>query len=284
MSQTALSLALFLAGIYVCFGATLLVNQSRFIYFPERTLFSTPEKLNLTYRSVTFTTADQVKLHAWFIPVEAAKGVILFCHGNAGNISHRLETIDIFHRLGYSTFIFDYRGYGQSEGTPSEAGTYLDVEAAWDYLVTQENIQPAQIIVFGRSLGGAIAAWLCGTREPRACIVESAFTSARDMAADMYPFFPGRLLCRFHYDTEAAVRKISCPLLIIHSAEDDIVPFSHGRRLFAAAREPKTFLPINGNHNAGFLLSAGRYVTGLEDFLDKEVKRRKGRGDMADGS
>jgi len=272
MSQTLLSLTLLLAGLYVCFGATLFVNQSRFIYFPDRTIFSTPEELGLRYRSVSFTTADQVKLNAWFIPAEKARGVILFCHGNAGNISHRLETIDIFHRLGYSTFIFDYRGYGKSEGTPSEAGTYLDVEAAWEYLVTQENIQPAQIIVFGRSLGGAIAAWLCGREEPRACIVESSFTSAGDMAADMYPFFPGRLLCRFVYDTEAAVKKIKCPLLIIHSTDDDIVPFSHGRRLFAAASEPKTFLQISGNHNAGFLLSGGRYETGLEDFLNEGVR------------
>jgi len=269
MSQTLLSLALLFAGIYACFGATLFVNQSRFIYFPDRTIVSTPEELGLKYRSVNFATADNVKLNAWFIPAEAAKGVILFCHGNAGNISHRLETIDIFHRLGYSTFIFDYRGYGQSEGTPSESGTYLDVEAAWDYLVIQENIRPSQIIVFGRSLGGVIAAWLSSRREPRACILESAFTSAKDMAADLYPFFPGRLLCRFHYDAEAAVRKIKRPLLIIHSTDDDIVPFSHGRRLFAAAHEPKTFLQISGNHNEGFLLSAGRYETGLEDFLNK---------------
>lgn len=272
MFQTLLSLALLFAAVYVCFGATLFVNQSRFIYFPDPTIFSTPEKLGLKYRSVTFTTADQVKLAAWFIPAEAAKGVILFCHGNAGNISHRLETIDTFHRLGYATFIFDYRGYGQSEGTPSETGTYRDVEAAWDYLVNRENISPSQIVVFGRSLGGSIAAWLCSRKEPRACILESTFTSAKDMAASMYPFFPGRLLCRFQYDAAAAVEKINCPLLIIHSPDDDIVPFSHGRRLFAAAPAPKTFLQISGNHNAGFLFSAVRYKKGMEDFLNKEVR------------
>ncbi|MFZ5771696.1 MAG: alpha/beta hydrolase [Thermodesulfobacteriota bacterium] len=269
MTQTILSLALLFAGIYLLFGATLFVNQSRFVYFPDPAIFSTPEKLGLKFRSLTFTTADHVKLAAWFIPAAEAKGVILFCHGNAGNISHRLETIDIFHRLGYATFIFDYRGYGQSEGTPSEAGTYRDVEAAWDYLVKQENIDPGQIIVFGRSLGGSIAAWLCSRKTPRACILESTFTSARDMAAAMYPLLLGRLLCRFHYDTEAAVAKITCPLLIIHSPDDDIVPFSHGRRLFAAAREPKTFLQISGNHNAGFLLSGDHYKKGLEDFLKR---------------
>lgn len=272
MFQTLLFLTLVFAAVYVCFGATLFVNQSRFIYFPDPTTFSTPEKLGLKYRSVTFTTADNVKLDAWFIPAEAAKGVILFCHGNAGNISHRLETIDIFHRLGYATFIFDYRGYGKSEGTPSEAGTYLDVDAAWDYLVSRENIRPSQIIVFGRSLGGAIAASLCSRKEPRACILESTFTSAQDMAAAMYPFFPGRLLCRFQYNAEAAVKKINCPLLIIHSPDDDIVPFSMGRRLFTVAHAAKTFLQISGNHNAGFLLSADRYQKGLENFLNKEVK------------
>jgi hypothetical protein len=269
MYQTLLSLILLSALVYFCFGATLLVNQSRFIFFPDNVLSATPEKLGLSYREVEFFTADRVRLHGWLIPAREARGVILFCHGNAGNISHRLETIDIFHRLGYTTFIFDYRGYGRSDGTPSEEGTYLDAEAAWDYLVRQEKTAPAEIIVFGRSLGGAIAAQLAARVTPRACVLESAFTSAGDMAADMYPLFPARLLCRFDYDTEAAVRRIRCPLLIIHSPEDDIVPFDHGRRLFAAAGEPKTFLRIHGNHNAGFLLSGKEYETGLADFLHR---------------
>ena len=267
--QTLLSLVLLFAIVYLCFGATLLVNQSRFIFFPDSVLSATPAELGLTYREVDFTGADGVKLHGWLIPAEKAGGTILFCHGNAGNISHRLETIDIFHRLGYTTFIFDYRGYGRSEGTPSEAGTYLDAEAAWNYLVGREKIAPAEIIIFGRSLGGAIAAQLAARVAARACVLESVFSSARDMAADMYPLFPARLLCRFDYDTEAAVKKISCPLLIIHSPDDDIVPFSHSRRIFAAAGEPKSFLQIRGNHNSGFLLSDRQYETGLADFLNR---------------
>jgi hypothetical protein len=269
MYQTLLSLILLSAFLYLCFGATLLVNQSRFIYFPDSVLSATPAELGLKYRDIDFTGADRVKLHGWLIPAEQTRGTILFFHGNAGNISHRLETIDIFHRLGYTTFIFDYRGYGKSEGAPSEAGTYLDAEAAWDYLVSREKIPPEEIIIFGRSLGGAIAAQLAARVSARACVLESAFSSARDMAADMYPLFPARLLCRFDYNTEEAVKKISCPLLIIHSPEDDIVPFSHGRKIFAAAGEPKSFLQINGNHNSGFLLSGRQYETGLADFLNR---------------
>ncbi|MBI5556557.1 MAG: alpha/beta hydrolase [Deltaproteobacteria bacterium] len=268
MTQTFLSALLVVAGVYLCFGATLFVNQSRFIYYPDPGLVATPREVGLEYQTISFTTEDGVKLSAWLIPARNAKGVILFCHGNGGNISHCLETIAIFHRLGYSTFIFDYRGYGESEGTPSETGTYLDVQGAWNYLVKQENIQPARIILHGRSLGGAIAAWLCSREKPRACIIESAFTSAPDMASAMYPAFPGRLLCRFRYDTEAAVKKIRSPLLIVHSPDDEIVPFSHGHRLFAAATEPKSFLRISGTHNAGFLQSGREYETGLEDFLN----------------
>ncbi|OKY75365.1 MAG: hypothetical protein BM485_08850 [Desulfobulbaceae bacterium DB1] len=272
MSTSLLSLILLFVAIYLCFGATLFVNQGRFIYFPDRTIFTTPAQIGLPYQSVTFAAADGVRLHGWFIPADSDKSVILFCHGNGGNISHRLETIDIIHRLGHPLFIFDYRGYGESQGIPTEAGTYLDAEAAWKYLLTEREIDPSRIILFGRSLGGAVAAWLSSRKAPRACILESTFTSAPEMAAALYPFFPAALLCRFSYDTLAAVKNITCPLLIVHSTEDEIVPFRQGRALFAAAHEPKTFLQINGNHNAGFLLSGKFYQEGLATFLTETEK------------
>ncbi|MFH1214956.1 MAG: alpha/beta hydrolase [Pseudomonadota bacterium] len=273
MSTSLLSLILFFAGMYLCLGATLFVNQGRFIYFPDRILSTTPAQLGLPYQSVTIDTIDGVKLHGWFIPADSDKSVILFCHGNGGNISHRLETIDIIHRLGHPLFIFDYRGYGKSEGHPTETGTYLDVEAAWNYLIHEQKIPASRIILFGRSLGGPIAAWISSRKAPRACILESSFTSAPAMAAAMYPFFPAGILCRFRYDTLAAVKNINCPLLIIHSPEDEIIPFRHGLTLFEAAHEPKTFLQINGNHNSGFLLSGKFYEEGLATFLAESEKR-----------
>ena len=193
--------------------------------------------------------------------------MVLFCHGNAGNMSHRLESIRVFHRLGLSTLIFDYRGYGQSEGKPTEQGTYLDAEAAWRYLVQRQEVDPAEVFVFGRSLGGAIAAWLARGHTPKALIMESTFTSVPDIAAHLYPYLPVRLLSRFHYNAVDYVRQVNCPVLIVHSRDDEMIPFSHGRRLFETANEPKEFLEIRGSHNEGFMTSADRYEEGLASFL-----------------
>lgn len=252
---------------YIALCLLLFFNQTRLIYYPERFISATPQIRNLSFEDIVFTAGDGEKISGWLIPSQSPKGMILFCHGNAGNISHRLDSIEIMHDLGYSVFIFDYRGYGKSEGSPTEEGTYLDVQAAWNFLVNERQISPSDIILFGRSLGGAVAAWLAVRVKPKACIIESTFTSAKDMASGMMPFFPARLLCRFNYDTRKALQKINCPLLIVHSPDDDIIPFRHGRNLFEAAKEPKTFLQINGDHNSGFLLTGKKYITGLENFL-----------------
>ncbi len=267
MSNTVLTLIGLFFVLYLLLAITLFFNQSRLIYYPDPLISATPHKIGLAFQDVKFRATDGVRLSGWFIPAENPKGTILFCHGNAGNISHRLETISIINQLGYSTLIFDYRGYGTSEGSPSEEGTYHDVEGAWQYLVKQEKTPPDTIIPFGRSLGGAIAAWISITRQPKACILESSFTSAPDMAASLYSFLPTKLLCRFQYDSLAAVKKITCPLLIVHSVDDEIIPFSHGEKIFQAAAEPKTFLKIHGDHNGGFLQSGALYKSGLRNFL-----------------
>jgi len=260
---------LLLAGVlYISFSVTLFFTQSRMVYFPGRHIITTPSAINLPYRDVVFSAEDGTKLTGWFIPAVTSKGVILFCHGNAGNISHRLDTIDLFHRLEYSTFIFDYRGYGQSEGSPSEKGTYQDVEAAWKYLTKTEGIPPSDIIIFGRSLGSSIGAWLAGREQPAACILESSFTSAKDVAATLYPYLPVSFLCRYKYDSEEALKTARCPLLFIHSTHDEIIPIKLGRKLFATAPEPKTFLEITGDHNSGFILSAQKYKDTIRTFLD----------------
>jgi pimeloyl-ACP methyl ester carboxylesterase len=147
-----------ITGVFVAFATYLFIFQSSFVYYPERTVLTNPGNIGLSFENVSFETADRTKLYGWFIPCDSPRGVILFCHGNAGNISHRLDSIQIFHRLGLAVFIFDYRGYGKSEGKPSESGTYRDVEAAWNYLVEKRQLNPNMIIIFGRSLGGAVAA------------------------------------------------------------------------------------------------------------------------------
>ncbi len=265
-----------LARILICayagFAGILLVFQSRLLYLPHKELESTPREVGLDYQDVSFTTTDGVKLHGWFVPAgQNSRGVVLFCHGNAGNISHRLQSIHIFNRLNMDVFIFDYRGYGRSEATPSEQGTYLDAEAAWSHLTQLRNIPAEKIVIFGRSLGGAIAAHLAQDHTPGAVIIESSFTSVPDIAAKMYPFMPVRLLCRFDYNTLESVQQLDCPMLVVHSRADEMIPFDHGRRIFEAAKEPKSFLEINGSHNDGFLLTPEAYLQTLERFLTKHL-------------
>jgi len=262
-------------SVYIGLLVIVFVAQPHFIYFPQKEFFETPDQTGLSYENVSFETADGVKLSGWFIPAEKSRGVVLFCHGNAGNISHRMESIRIFHRLGFSTFIFDYRGYGRSEGKTTEKGTYLDAEAAWRYLTVKRHVPPEEIIFFGRSIGGAIAAWLAQNHTPKALIIESTFTSVPDIAANIYPFLPARLLARFDYNTGEYIKRINCPVLVIHSANDDIIPFRHGRQLFEAAREPKEFLEITGTHNEGFMTSGRRYEEGLDGFLKNCCNRKE---------
>ncbi len=276
MPRTPMSLPsalVFLLLVVAAYGALVLLvscSQSRMIYFPDmpsRELTATPRQIGLAYESVEFTTADGVKLHGWFVPAAEPRGTLLFFHGNAGNISHRLDSLRIFHDLGLGTLILDYRGYGQSEGTPSEEGTYLDAEAALGYLQEQRGVAAEGVIVFGRSLGAAIAAHLASRHQVRALILESAFTSVPEMAATLYPFLPTRWLVRFSYATKDYVGERSCPLLVIHSRDDEIVPFEQGQALFAAANPPKRFLELRGGHNDGFLASRRAYVKALDEFI-----------------
>ncbi len=265
-------IAITIAGGYIILAGLLFVFQSHYVYFPERVLLTDPGSLRLDFQNVSFETTDGVELSGWFIPSEGARGVILFCHGNAGNISHRLESIQIFHRLGLDVFIFDYRGYGQSRGKPTERGTYQDAQAAWRYLVEERQVNPSQVIVFGRSLGGAVASCLAQSHRPGALILESTFTSLPDIAATLYPYLPVRLLLRFEYNTAEYLGRVDCPVLIVHSGDDEIMPFSHGRRLFETAREPKKFLEISGTHNEGFITSGKHYEEGLNAFISEHFE------------
>lgn len=248
----------------------LFLLQSCLIYYPDvptRAIVATPDAIGLDYEPVKISTGDGLNLDGWYVPARDARGVLLFFHGNAGNISHRLESLEIFNRLRLSTLIFDYRGYGRSEGTPSEEGTYRDAAAAWRYLTEIRRVPRERIVLFGRSLGGAIAAHAASRHRPAALILESAFTSVPDVATHYFGMFPVRWLTRYRYDTGRALRTVSCPVLIIHSPDDEIIPFQHGRALFDIAPSEKRFLSIRGDHNTGFLMSGEHYVNGLDEFL-----------------
>lgn len=267
---------IFLALSYLALAAALFFLQSGMLYLPDtpgRALEATPADRGLEFEPLSIPTGDGETLDGWFIPAGEARGTLLFFHGNAGNISHRLDSVGLFHRLGLNVLIFDYRGYGRSSGKPSEAGLYRDAEAAWRYL-TGERATPAdEIVLFGRSLGGAVAVWLAGRVRPAGLIVESSFTSVPDMGAEIYPWLPVRLLARNRFDSRARIGGVRVPVLIIHSRQDEIIPFRHGRRLFEAAAEPKQFLEIAGGHNDGFYVSGEKYREGISEFLDGVLVR-----------
>lgn len=246
--------------------------QSRLVYFPLRDLVATPADIGCRYEEIFFPTADGARLCGWYVPAEPARGTVLMCHGNGGNISDRLYAIDRFHRLRLNVFIFDYRGYGKSSGRPTEAGTYQDALAAWRYLREQRQAPADKLILFGRSLGGAVAAWLAEQHAPAGLILEATFTSVPDLAARLYPFLPARFLCRYRYDTLSRIGRLRCPILIAHSPTDDLVPYEHGQKLFAAAPEPRVFAPLSGSHNDGEIVFPESYQRALDRFLATSLK------------
>jgi len=268
------SITILAAGMYGALCLYLFFMQAKLLYYPDipsRKLTASPRDIGLEYESISITTGDGTEIHGWFVPAQKERGTLLFFHGNAGNISHRLDSLKIFHDLGLATLIIDYRGYGRSQGAISEQGTYLDAEAAWNYLTNTRNIPARQIIVFGRSLGAAIAAYIAAGQKPAALILESAFTSVPDMAARLYPVFPVRLLSRFQYNAKKLLASVSCPVLIIHSPDDEIIPYDNAQELYDSAREPKTFLEIHGGHNEGFLVSGRRYIDGINSFIEASL-------------
>lgn len=269
-----MTLLLSLAGIYVLLSAALYLMQNKMVFLanmPGRALDATPGDIGLEYEDVALTTGNGVRIHGWYVPADQAEATVLFFHGNAGNISHRLDSIAIFNELGLSVLIIDYQGYGQSEGKPSEQATYLDAEAAWDYLVKDRQIAPDDIVIFGRSLGGAVASRLAAQTTPAAVILESTFTSAPDMAYRLYPFLPVRLLTRLKYPVIENVRQFTSTLLVVHSQQDEIIPFDMGESVFAAAPEPKQMLELTGDHNGGFMINRRQYLAALGEFLDEHL-------------
>jgi fermentation-respiration switch protein FrsA (DUF1100 family) len=274
-----------LLGLVLGYGAIVglaFAFQDQLLFQPSSRLLATPEDAGMAYDTVHLKTDDGETLHGWWIPAadvsrgtrpgeNAATRTLLFFHGNAGNISGRLESVQQFRRLGLNVLIVDYRGYGQSTGTPSEQGLYRDAAACWAHLTDERGIAPADIVVFGRSMGGGPATWLAARHPPGALILESVFTTVPDVGAHHYPFLPVRALATNQFDNEARVAEIDAPTLHIHSRADRVVPFELGRRVYEAAAEPKQFLEIQGGHNDGFLVSADEYLRTIDGFLEKHL-------------
>ncbi len=310
MASLLLYLAGILVLVYAIWGLVLLFLQPKLLYHPIRAVSITPADPGLEYEEITFQSADGIRLTGWYIPAPTDRGAsnggaarigcvareaaqappdatarrneprhrstldasftVLVCHGNGGNIGHSLDNLGLLSSLGLSCFAFDYRGYGNSRGRPTEAGTYLDAHAAYDWLTGARGIPPEQIVLLGRSLGASVAAYLAGRVRVAGLVTESAFTSYLDMATRFYPYLPVRLFRRFlfRYDTLAYIKDVRCPVMVLHSREDELVPFGCATRLFEAAHEPKQFVELVGDHNEGFLLSGDVYTRAWCKWLD----------------
>lgn len=238
------------------------------LYFPVRTIEATPEDIDLEYEDVSFTAKDGVMLNGWFIPSETHRAVLIFCHGNAGNISHRLEKIKIFNGLDLDVLIFDYRGYGLSKGSPSEKGLYLDAEAAYDYLVNYRGMESVKVVAYGESLGSAVTVDLAGKRRLAGIIIEGGFSSVRDMAKEIFPFIPA-FVYKTRFDSLDKIKNIGPPKLIFHSADDEIVPFEHGEKLFHAAAGRRELVRLRGGHNDAFFSSGDIFASKIDSFINR---------------
>ncbi|HEX8183349.1 MAG TPA: alpha/beta hydrolase [Blastocatellia bacterium] len=276
-------MALLCAGLIV----VLMAFEDSFIYFPAKypegfwSVESIPVREG-EYAPViedcAFTASDGVRLHGWYCsphrktggklaPVPA-QSVLLWFHGNAGNVSHRYDMIRTLMQIPVNVFIIDYRGYGKSEGAPSEQGIYADAQAAWNYLATERRIAPERIIIFGKSLGGVAAIDLASKVEPAGLIVQSSFTSASDMAAAILPIYP-RFFMRSKMDSKRKIASVRCPKLFIHSRADEVVPYELGRKLFEAAPEPKQFYEVAGApHNSTYVVGGKNYLEALRKFIN----------------
>ena len=243
--------------------------ENFFIFFPQTSFDSKPENWHLNYEDAYFTTEDGINLHGWFFPLPQDGPVILFCHGNAGNISHRLDNVARLLERGLQVFIFDYRGYGRSAGKPSEKGIYLDGLAAYDHLVREKRTPASKIVVFGRSLGAAVAVEVALQKEVRSVILESAFTSTKDMAKAILVFKPLSPFMPANYDNLAKISRLRTPKLIVHGDQDEIVPFAMGQKLFDAAKMPKDFYPIRGaGHNDTYLVGGETYFHRVATYVE----------------
>jgi len=265
----------FLITLVVAYALVLLlirIFESHFIFFPNTPgrLSGNWRPLGLPVQDVSLRASDGTKLHAWWISGNDAKFTFLAFHGNAANIANRADTYKFLQSMPANVLAVEYRGYGHSEGKPSEAGLYFDAEAGYDYVVNAKGIAPRQIVSFGQSLGTAVAAHLAAKREVGGVLLEAPFPSAAAVARRIFWFLPGlSLTVASQFDLRERLRAIKAPLMIVHCSEDPVIAFEFGEAVFSGAHEPKHFLKIEGYcHEEASSIAPERYRAALTEFLD----------------
>lgn len=264
--KTFARLLIIAMGLYAILVVLAMFFEEKFIFFPDKYPAGN-WALPSGAEDVYITTSDKLELHAWWIPNEKATHTFLWLHGNAGNITHRKYILEQLRTLDINILMLDYRGYGRSEGVPSEKGLYTDAEAVHDFLVSIKNIPPRNIIVFAQSLGTPVGAELMLRRECGGAILEAPFTNAKEMAMKIIPIPLGWAI-KSEFDTLSKIKKINKPILIVHGTADDIVPFEHGKRIFESANPPKTFVELpNIGHNDQWENANKKYLDSIKTFL-----------------
>ena len=263
-----------LGGLAVIAVALLYISITRWIpalpFYPARGVTATPAILGLPYEDLSIPTSDGETLSGWFIPASTPeqKFTLLFFHGNGGNISHSLEHIAAFYEMGLAVCVIDYRGFGKSTGSPSVQGTLLDARAVWGWLREEKKLPPERIVIAGFSMGGGVAAALAAEVQPAGLILESTFTSLRDVAKGIYPEPLLALFLTQDYDTPARLKDLNIPLLVAHSPNDEVVPYRLGGKLYEDYTGPKRFLKLSDGHNGGFLSDRNAYLEGVRSFIN----------------
>jgi fermentation-respiration switch protein FrsA (DUF1100 family) len=247
----------------------LMIFEEKFIYFPHKYPRGMYEDARFIpgLKDCWITTEDGVKIHGWFAAADSALATLIMSHGNAGNISHRIPIIRELQRRKFNVLMFDYRGYGRSEGSPDEEGIYKDGRAVFDYALKLPEVNPRRVVLWGTSLGGAVAVDVALHRRAAGLILESTFSSAKDVARAVYPFLPVHLVLRSQFNSAEKIQNITIPVLVMHGNRDSIIPIALGRKLFRAANDPKEFYEITGaDHNDTFFTGGSAYYDKVSLF------------------
>lgn len=263
-------LAILFVGLFIIFVYIKFIERKT-IFYPEKIIVTDPSSLHLVFEDIYIDVEANVKIHGWFIPYPGAFYTFLFCHGNAGNISHRMYKLYMLRELGFNVCIFDYRGYGKSKGMPSEQGIYKDTEAVYDYLISQKHIRSDQIVLYGESLGTAAAIDLASKRKIGGLIVEGAFSCGKDVGKAWYPFLP-RFVFSDTFNSLKKIKSVDAPKLFIHARDDEIISIAFARKLFNVAPPPKEFVEIKGMHNDAYLDSQEEYISSISKFMKSGIK------------
>lgn len=259
------------AGGYIAVCGLVYKYQDQMVYFPSDYFITDPTSAALQFEDFSIEVSPEVTITGWIVEKDPDAPWILQFHGNAGNISNRVDHLKLIDELGCNGVLFDYRGYGKSTGKPSEAGLVEDGVAVVRYLKEQRGVDPRFLIYWGESLGGGVAAAVAMKEEPRGLILQSTFTSVPDLGAEVYPFLPVRLLSKTSFDTAERIPTFLFPKLIVHGHADTVIPFQHGQRLYQLAVEPKTFLRVERGHNDSPLELGDEFKLAVQKFVAEAV-------------